>query len=295
MLTALLTKGRTALTSKTIFGAYNETKARLSAAGIEDFGFEARVIIRHITGFDNKKILLNYNTELNSFQCERLDEITARRQARYPLQYILGEWDFYGHTFKVGEGVLVPRADTETVVDTALELIKNIKNPRVLDLCAGSGAIGVSIAAERSDSRVFLVEKYEAAAKYLKENIKLNCTDNAKYLSGDVLAGDFLGEKYDLIVSNPPYVASGEIKALQPEVTFEPTTALDGGEDGLTFYRAIICGYKRALNSGGVMCFEAGINEARQIKELMADAGFKDIGSQRDFGGVDRVVFGTVK
>lgn len=283
------------MANNTLFAVYNETKNRLRDCGIEDYGFEARVILRHITGLDNKQIMLSYNEALTPYQIRRLEDIINRRKARYPLQYILGEWDFYGLCFKVGEGVLIPRADSETAVDIALGMIKDIKNPKVLDLCAGSGAIGLSIAANRSDSTVTLLEKYPEAQKYLKENIKLNGAVNAVCVSGDVLAGDLNGEKFDLIVSNPPYIPSGELKSLQPEVLYEPGTALDGGEDGLLFYRAITEKYKDSINPGGGICFEVGIRQAEKVKSLLDGAGFKNTGTQKDFGGIDRVVFGTVK
>ena len=162
MLTAVWIK-ETAVDKNTIFNAYNQTKRRLQEAGIEDFGFEARQIIRHITGFDNKKIMLNYNTPLTDIQQKRLEEIVLTRIARYPLQYILGIWSFYGLEFKVGEGVLIPRADTETAVETAIGLLKDKKEPKVLDLCAGSGAIGISIVVNIPDSRVTMLEKYDKA------------------------------------------------------------------------------------------------------------------------------------
>lgn len=279
----------------TIFSAYNDIKRRLQAAGIEDYGFEARVIIRHITGFDNKKIMLNYNMPLSAAAQSKLGEIIKRRVARCPLQYILGEWSFYGLNFKVGEGVLIPRPDTETVVDTALKLISEKAAPKVLDLCAGSGAIGISIAANRPDSRVYLLEKYEKAANYLKENIKQNMVNNAQYISGDVLKCDGAGQLYDLIVSNPPYIASADMKTLQPEVKYEPEAALDGGEDGLMFYRAITENYKSAIAPGGSICFEVGINEAQSVREILRSAGFSGVETRKDLAGVDRVVFGTVK
>lgn len=279
----------------TVLGVYNEIKSRLAASGVEDYGFEARVIMRFATGYDNKKIMINYNSPLSPAQMLKINDIVARRQARYPLQYILGEWEFYGLRFKVGDGVLVPRADTEVAVDTALELIKNINAPRVLDLCAGSGAIGVSIAVNRADSEVTLLEKYEAAAKYLAENIKLNRAENARYMPGDVLSGDGGDNKFDLIISNPPYIKGDEMKTLQPEVKFEPASALDGGEDGLDFYRAIIKNYTGSLNRGGFMCFEVGANQAKSVKVLLEKAGFTDIGVKKDLAGIDRVVFGTVR
>ena len=278
----------------TIFGVYNEIKSRLSAAGVEDYGFEARVIMRHVTGYDNKKIMMNYNAPLSPAELLKINDIVARRQARYPLQYILGEWDFYGLRFKVGDGVLVPRQDTEIAVDTALELIKGKENPRVLDLCAGSGAIGISIAVNRPDSKVLLLEKYEAAGRYITSNIELNGAAGAEYVPGDVFAGDCGGDKFDLVISNPPYIKSGEMDALQPEVKFEPATALDGGADGLDFYRAITENYTPSLNRGGSMCFEVGVNEAQSVKELLKKAGLADIGVKKDFAGIDRVVFGTV-
>ena len=283
------------MANSTVFSAYNETKEKLAAAGIEDYGFEARVIIKLITGFDSKKILLNYNSPLTDFQQNALKEIIDRRVTRYPLQYILGEWEFYGRVFKVGEGVLIPRADTETAVEAALKLIENRQNPHVLDLCAGSGVIGITIAAIREDSRVTLLEKYDEAARYLKENIALNRAANARYIKGDVLSGDESGNKYDLIVSNPPYIKSGDMPFLQPEVGFEPETALEGGEDGLTFYRAITENYKKALNKGGFICFEVGTGEAEAVCEILKNAGFADVCKRKDLSGADRVVFGTLK
>ncbi len=280
------------MTNKTIFRAYNETKERLAAAGIEDFGFEARVILRHVTGFDNKKILLNYNTELTAFQSARLRDIVTRRTARYPLQYILGEWQFYGRTFKVGDGVLIPRQDTETLVETALSLIKDKKAPRIADLCAGTGAIGITLALERADGEVTLVEKYDAPFEYLKKNANLLGAKNATLIKADALCGEIEGE-YDLIVSNPPYVSIADMTALQPEVRFEPQEALCPGEDELLFYKAISRGAKTSLKGGGALCFEVGYNQADRVKEIMEADGFKALETVKDLSGTDRVVFGT--
>ena len=283
------------MANKTIFNAYNDTKRELMSSGVEDFGFEARVIIRHITGFDNKKILLNYNNVLTDYQTEMLNKIIARRKERYPLQYILGEWEFYGLKFKVGEGVLIPRPDTEILVDTALQLIKDIETPKVLDLCAGSGAIGIAVSGNRPDSEVYLLEKSQTAIGYLVQNIALNKTTNAKSISGDVFAGDLSDKKYDLIVSNPPYIKSDDMKTLQTEVKYEPAMALDGGNDGLDFYKAIVGKYSNSLNNGGSICFEVGINQAEDVKKLLVGAGLSGVDTAKDLNGIDRVVFGTVK
>ena len=281
--------------NNSVFSVYNKTKERLKSFGIEDYGFEARVIIRHITGFDNKKILMNYNYVIDDRQQNELEDILKKRQARYPLQYILGEWSFYGRTFKVGDGVLIPRSDTEVVVETALELIGDIKNPHILDLCAGSGAIGLTLALERRDSRVTLVEKFETPLKYAEENKKLNNVLNAECVKGDVLNGNFSESKYDLIISNPPYVSIEDMKVLQPEVRYEPQEALCPGEDDLLFYKRIIENYRHSLNPGGKICFEVGIGEGKSVKELLSTAGFFEVGCKEDYGEVDRVVFGTVK
>ena len=287
-------KGRAITTNNTIFNVYNETKKRLERFGIEDYGFEARVIIKHITGFDNKKIMMNYNALLSPYQLKQVEDIIMKRQARYPLQYILGEWSFYGRTFKVGEGVLIPRADTEIVVETALNLIKDTTNPAVLDLCAGSGAIGLTLSLEREDSNVTLLEKHTPALRYCKLNKDLLSADNAQCINGDVFTGDCSNGKFDLIVSNPPYVSEDDMKTLQPEVGYEPVVALCPGSDELLFYREIVKNYKKAVNSGGSFCFEVGINQADSVKEILSSAGLKNVEAVKDYAGIDRVVFGTV-
>ena len=280
---------------QTIFEAYNLCKKCLLAAGINDEVFEARQIIKHITGLTSAQIISNYNAQLTEFQENVLTAVIHQREAHYPLQYIFGVWSFYGREFEVGVGVLIPRADTETLAGKALEVIKDIKVPSVLDLCAGSGCIGITVAAERRDAAVTLVEKYETAAGYAAKNIANHRTVNARLLMGDVFAGDGSDGKYDLIVSNPPYVTDAEMLSLQPEVAFEPETALCGGADGLDFYRAIINNYGASLKNGGVAAFEVGINQAQSVADMLDGAGFENIGSEKDAHGVRRVVFGTVK
>lgn len=274
----------------TIFEAYNHTKLKLKAAGIEDSVFEAKAIIRHITGFTNSEILTKYTNELTEFQQNNLTVILRQREIRYPLQYILGEWAFYKYTFKVGVGVLVPRSDTEVLVEECAEYLKNIEKPKVLDLCAGSGCIGISLAKDYSDSAVVLVEKYPEAKRYLDENITLNGAYNAMAVLGDVFEGTANTEKYDLIVSNPPYIPPKEMEIVSPETRFEPQTALLGGEDGLDFYRAIIKNYKNSLKDGGMLAFEVGINEAQKVLALLEENGFQETKITKDLNSVERVV-----
>ena len=275
-----------------IFEAYNKTKKELEAAGIEDYVFEAKQIIKHITGFSNSEILMNYTNRLTEFQSNNLTAIIKQRAIRYPLQYIFGEWAFYGREFFVGPGVLVPRADTETLVEVCLKYLKNSESPAVLDLCAGSGCIGITLALEKADAAVTLVEKFPEAARYAERNIKRHGTDNATLICGDVLNGAANDKEYELIVSNPPYVPKNEMETVSPEVHYEPETALFGGEDGLDFYRAVITEYKKALKAGGMLAFEVGAGEAAAAEKLLENAGFKEINNAKDLGGISRAVYG---
>ena len=278
-----------------IFEAYNKTKKELEAAGIEDYVFEAKQIIKHITGFSNSEILMNYTNRLTEFQSNNLTAIIKQRAIRYPLQYIFGEWAFYGREFFVGPGVLVPRADTETLVEVCLKYLKNSESPAVLDLCAGSGCIGITLALEKADAAVTLVEKFPEAARYAERNIKRHGTDNVTLICGDVLNGAANDKEYELIVSNPPYVPKNEMETVSPEVHYEPETALFGGEDGLDFYRAVITEYKKALKAGGMLAFEVGAGEAAAVEALLRNAGLKEINTENDLGGICRAVYGIKK
>lgn len=278
----------------TIFEAYNKTKKELQKIGIEDCVFEAKQIIKHITGYSNAEILSRYNTRLTEFQQNNLTAILKQRNIRYPLQYILCSWGFYGREYSVGPGVLIPRADTETLIDTAKELIKDKKSPKIIDLCTGSGCIGITLALERKDAEVELLEKYPEAMRYAYKNIVDNGAENVLLFEGDVLKGDKSEEKYDLIVSNPPYISDSEMEIISPEVHFEPETALRGGADGLDFYRAIIENYTRSLNDGGSIAFEVGIGQADSVAALLKEAGYSKVSTAKDLNGIHRVVFGTL-
>lgn len=273
----------------TIFEAYNNTKKRLAAAGIEDSVFEAKAIIRHITGLSNNEILTNYMNNLTEFQENNLTAIMRQREIRYPLQYILGNWGFYKYKFKVGVGVLIPRNDTEILVETASEFLKDKKNPQVLDLCAGSGCIGISLAKDYPDAAVVMVEKFEEAARYIKQNIELNEAYNTLLLMGDVLEGEGSGE-YDLIVSNPPYIPKTELSLMNEETKFEPETALLCEGDGLKFYRVIAEKYKASLKNCGMLAFEVGFSQAQSVCDILKQNGYSDIRTVKDYNGTDRVV-----
>ncbi len=276
----------------TIFEAYNDCKKQLEAAGIEDFVFESKQIIKHITGYTNAQILTKYTQTLTEFQQNNLTAIIKQRLIRYPLQYILRRWNFFGREFFVGPGVLIPRSDTETLIDVCLDVLQKKHNPRVLDLCAGTGCIGLTIKGECDCADVTLVEKFDEALEYTVKNAAHNNLI-VKITQGDVLKTEGAEGFYDLIISNPPYINEEDMKKLQPEVTFEPATALAGGSDGLDFYRHIAKEYRTYLAKDGVMAFEVGINQADVVAEIMRENGFVNVQTRKDYADIDRVVFGT--
>ncbi len=258
---------------------------------------------------------------------EKLKECIARRISGEPLQYIIGEWDFYNCNFRVGEGVLIPRPETELLVDTALDfLAENFSQDgddatsmiykvvygtrvrgeyvlpnegygvaRVLDLCSGSGCIAISIAKNFANSKVFAIEKSSQAFEFLKQNVALNRVKNVVPFNDDIVTGcqNLLGDskgQFDLIVSNPPYVKSAECDELQREVLKEPRMALDGGEDGLDFYRVIAKRWLPLLRSGGMLIMECGEDQAVAIEEILSATSCGQTFILDDFAGISRVV-----
>ena len=275
----------------TIFEAYNSTKKKLEKAGIEDYVFEAKQIIKHITGLNATQILSYYNRNLTEFQENNLTALIHQREVRYPLQYIFGEWDFYGRSFYVGPGVLVPRADTETLIDGAKEYLESIAKPEILDLCAGSGCIGITLAKEFENSDVTLVEKYDEAIRYAEKNKIRNKADNVRLIKGDIFEKSGDDRCYDLIISNPPYIPENEMKDISPETHFEPETALLAADGGMEFYKEIIKNYTSCLKNGVMMAFEVGIGESEKVAELMKTAGYK-VSIKKDLNNIERLVSG---
>ncbi len=248
-----------------------ETAERLKRVGVDSPDFEATQLVRAAA------------------DKEAVEEMLKRRRGGEPLQYILGEWEFFGLPFKVGEGVLIPRPDTEILVEAALEIIGN-KNLSVLDLCSGSGAIAIAIA-KNSNCNVTAIEKSEKAFRYLMENVTLNNV-NVNCILGDVFE-NFTGE-FDIILSNPPYIASKVIEGLSEEVKREPEMALDGGEDGLMFYRRIMGYWKTKLKEGGTLAVEIGYDQAKSVMKLFEQEGFGKIALKKDYSGNDRAILGTL-
>lgn len=217
--------------------------------------------------------------------------LCARYEAGEPLQYILGEWEFFGLPFYVGPGVLIPRPDTEILVEKALELLAGTQTPRIADLCAGTGCVGISLAAHRPQAQVYALELSPLAFSYLERNIQRNQVSVTPLL-GDALIPLEL-PPLDLVVSNPPYISKEEMEQLDPLVKQEPELALYGGEDGYRFYQRLPSLYFPLLKPGGAMAFEVGYRQANHVKAFMEAAGFQRVGIQKDLAGIDRVVFGS--
>ena len=223
----------------------------------------------------------------NAFKDNELLDAINRRIKGEPLQYILGEWEFYSLPFYVGKGVLIPRADTELLVDLALERIK--PNHRVIDLCSGSGAIAIALA-KNCEAEIYALEKYDEAINYLEKNIALNKA-KVTIIKQDIF--DFNpAKKFDLIVSNPPYIKEAELADLQKEVQYEPMTALSGGKDGLIFYRHIATLVKH-LNEGGAIMVEIGCTQGAEVSEIFKAAGLETT-IHNDLNGLQRVIIGTL-
>ena len=272
---------------------YNKLREILADADIEAPEVEARLLIENITGLSRAMQIAKADEEIGAEQEKALLETAEKRARHIPLQYILGKWSFMGIELKVGEGVLIPRDDTEVLVNLCLEYLKDIEHPQVIDLCAGSGAISIALD-KLTDAEVTAVELSDTAFNFLLENIKSN-DSGVKAIKADVLEDyiSFEEECFDLIVSNPPYIKSNEINSLQEEVRYEPRMALDGGADGCDFYRAIIKRWTRHLKKGGALAFELGEDQAEYVGSLTEQNGFKNIKTAEDLGGIKRAIIGT--
>lgn len=257
---------------------------KLSDNGIENAGFEANQLLS-LAGIERMKIIAEPNGEADKTAEISVKRYLERRLSGEPLQYILGEWEFYGLPFKVGKGVLIPRQDTEVIAELAREYIEETGAESVLDLCAGSGCIGIALAKTCGVSAV-LVENSQEAFGYLEQNIALNGVEN----QCRAVLGDCFCEygRFDVIVSNPPYLTKSDMENLQREVTFEPKSALFGGNDGLDYYRKLL--NIHAKNFNGLFAVEIGIGEEQAVMEIFKENGLYP-SLEKDLNGIYRVVY----
>ena len=276
---------------------YLDIRQQLRAAGIEAATLEARELVCFATGKSREQLYRDGALYASPELERRTRELVARHLAGEPVAYLIGEWEFYGLPLDISSEVLIPRPDTEVLAEQAIAYIKTLGECRVLDLCAGSGCIGLAVAANAPQARVVLGEWSDGALKICSQNIRRNgLTGRVVPIQADARErpekslGDF-----QCIISNPPYIPHGDISGLDASVRdYEPHLALDGGEDGLDFYRAIAEKWKEALNVGGRLYFEVGIGQADSVLRIMRAQGFGDIQVVKDLHEIPRVVFGTL-
>ena len=281
---------------KTYNELYIGLRKQLRDAGVEAASLEARLLTAHAVGKTQEKLLQDLQLYASPELEKRVSAVAARRLRGEPVAYITGSWEFFGLELTVNRDVLIPRADTEVLVDKALELQKDRQAPlRILDLCTGSGCIGCALGHMLPQSHVVLADLSLKALNCARQNVR-RCELGARgvCIEADATAvpPPQIGS-FDMIVSNPPYIARDELVQLDGSVReYEPHMALDGGEDGLDFYRAILRHWRPLLRRGGWLLFESGETQAADVEHLMRVAGLSSIETVRDTAGLDRVVFG---
>lgn len=277
----------------TINDLYIELRRQFRAADISMGELEARELAAFVSGADKRKTADWGYRYLDADTVHAAQDMAARRLAGEPLAYILGEWDFFGRTFAVNKSVLIPRSDTEPLCQLAIEDAKTLEAPKVLDLCCGSGCIGLTLAAEVPDARIAAVDLSEEALVVARENARrLGVTARYFTVCGNALSlpDPHLGT-FDLMLCNPPYITAAEMEELDPSVAdYEPRMALYGGEDGLDFYRNIARHWVRMMNPGGRMYFECGYRQAADVADIFASRGMHDIFLAEDLSGIQRIV-----
>ena len=277
---------------------YLSARNLLRQSGVEAFSLEAKLLVAGAAGKTTAQLLRDMSLYASNKIEDTVTEYIARRLRGEPVAYITGSWEFYGLPIVTTPDVLIPRMDTEKLVDTAKELLTGRKmNARILDLCCGSGCITCAIGHEMPATRLVAIDISANALEVCRRNIAAQkIISRVICMQADALSSPPLGiGEFDMIVSNPPYIASEEIKTLDVSVKdFEPVWALDGGEDGLKFYKAIIKYWKSLLRQGGYLLFEVGEGQAQAVRDMLSAAGFGYTDTRKDTLGIDRVVFGRM-
>lgn len=270
---------------------YREGCEVLAQAGVAESELDARLLLEYVCDTNRNDLLVRGDDVVDIEKEKQYRDLLARRAKRIPLQQITGTQEFMGLSFLVNENVLIPRQDTEILVEEVLKELHD--GMHVLDMCTGSGCIIISLLHYTNHCKGVGVDVSPKALLVAKENAKRLLEESIIFVQSDLFS-EVTG-KFDVIVSNPPYIRSDVIETLMPEVRMhEPMLALDGSEDGLKFYRSIVDESKEYLNRGGKLYFEIGFDQAEEVSTLMEQAGFTEINVVKDFAGLDRVVYGTI-
>lgn len=266
-----------------------KAEERLREAEVVDFAVDSWLLAEFVFKISRTGFYMNPSMSVSKKMADKYMELVEKRASKIPLQHIIGSQEFMGLDFKVNEDVLIPRQDTELLVENTIEYIKSVKGDvEVLDMCTGSGCIAISIDKLCSNAKVTAVDFSEKALAVAKENNDLNNAD-VTFIQSDLFGN--IEEQYDVIVSNPPYIKTEEIQNLMEEVRIhEPLMALDGDSDGLKFYKKIAVEGRQYLRSDGIIFFEIGYDQGRTVPAILEENGYKDIKVYKDLSGNDRVV-----
>jgi len=279
----------------------NRELLRKSVEYLEKYGVpspetDAEYIFAHILGTRRALLTMQLAGKIEEEDKNRIREMLWQRgKLRKPLQYILGEWEFYGYPFRLDERVLIPRIDTETLVEQAKHILTEWERPRILDIGCGSGAISIALALELPKACVTGVDINPGAVEVSRSNKELNKVANAQFLQSDLFAR-LQGQRFHMILSNPPYISAAEYETLMPEIVrYEPKNALTDGADGLRFYERIARDARLHLEDGGCLVFEIGSKQAKAVREILEKYDFQVLLTGKDYGGNDRVVAGRIR
>lgn len=281
---------------RTINDVYLDLRAEFRKKGIAGYQIEARDLVAFALDLSDEEFVSKRNQYIFDKDVQKIEELKALRYSGVPLQHITGRWEFYGLPMEVTTDTLIPRPDTETLVEVAIEQLKTRSKGRVLDLCCGTGCVGLAVLKNVSEGITgVLADLSEPALEVARRNVVHNSLSHRTLTyQVDALeeASPLLG-KFHMILCNPPYIPTADIMTLDIEVQKEPHMALDGGEDGLDFYRAVCRNFAPALNKGGVLAFEVGLGQFEDVMAIMEEAGYKNVQFRCDLAGIERVVWGT--
>ena len=255
---------------------------------------EARILLSFVMSCDQVYLAAHDDIILTAGQKDQFLELTGRRAKNEPIAYIINKKEFYGRDFYADRRVLIPRPETEHLIDRALTMLSRIKAPAILDLCCGSGCIGITLAAEKPDSAVYFSDISEDALEVAEMNFRILLNKEAEFICSD-LFDNINVRGFDLIAANPPYISEDEMSVLDDDLSYEPALALHGGRTGTDFYTKIIKNAHAFLKPGAALVLEIGFSQAAEITALMENCGFSDIRTDKDYSGNDRIISGTAK
>lgn len=280
----------------TLSQLYIMAKSDFRTANIDNPQFEAMCLMEHCFAVDRPTLsVVGGNTPEKAAEEQFINSV-KKRASGFPLQYIIGKWLFMDIPFFVGEGVLIPRDDTEVIVRELLKRIKDIKNPKIIDLCSGSGAIAITVAKSRPDAEITALELSDQAFEYLERNVEMNSCENVAAIKGDIFKNfeDYCDYSFDVVISNPPYIKTDVIETLSREVRHEPRLALDGGNSGMNYYNAIAENWLVKIKHGGLIAVEIGEDLTDEVVTLFEKSFVCGISVLKDMANLDRAIFGTV-